>query len=160
MATTIVASGHTRSIEHGPYGGTKLNVGDEVVGESLDAPADDYQTGWGAGRIADATVAQVAHLLARGKLWLPAEPRELEIPMAHLSQVGQRGLDSQMFISAAHKGPFTRVVPSPTATYPALWSHDAKNENGCSVHPTSSCKFAQTWRPEQLKFGQPPATLT
>ena len=146
MAMTIVASGHIRSIEDGPYGGTKLTVGDEVVGESLDAPADDYETGWGAGRIADATVAQVAHSLARGKLWLPAEPKELEIPIAQLNEVGQRGLDSQMFISTAHKGPFTRVAPSPTATYPALWSHNAKTETRIVCTPDSQLQVRPTWR--------------
>ena len=137
MARSMVHAGHIRSIEEGPYGGMQLIVGNEVVGESLDAPADEYETGWGAGRIADATIAQVAYLLSRGKLWLPAEPNGLEIPMAQLNQVGQRGLDSQMFISTAHKGPFTRAAPSPTATYPALWSHNAKNEVRMTCTPDS-----------------------
>ena len=174
LASTIVASSHIRSIEDGPYGGTQLIVGDEVVGESLDAPADDYETGWGAGRIADAAVAQVAHLLTLGRLWLPAEPQELEIHMAQLNKVGQRGLDSQMFISAAHKGPFTKAAPTSTATYPALWSHNAKNEtrmicipdSQLQVRPGMESRVAEVWASasrvhlnREFTFGAQPLTV-
>ena len=153
MARNIVRSGHIRSIEDGPYGGMQLVVGDEVVGESLDAPADDYQTGWGAGRIADATVAQVAHSLARGKLWLPAEPRELEIPMAQLHEIGRLGVHDSMFTLKTHNGPFTKVPYSPTATYPSLWNHNAIAENRmvCSpdmalqVKPGMERRAAELW---------------
>ena len=153
LASTVVASDHIRSIEDGPYGGTQLIVGDEVVGESLDAPADDYKTGWGAGRIADATVAQVAHSLARGKLWLPAEPKELEIPMAQLQEIGRLGVHDSMFTLKTHNGPFTKVAYSPTATYPSLWNHNAKAENRmvCSpdmalqVKPGMERRAAELW---------------
>ena len=43
MARSMVHAGHIRSIEEGPYGGMQLIVGNEVVGESLDAPADEYE---------------------------------------------------------------------------------------------------------------------
>ena len=129
MARSIVRAGHNRSIEDGPYGGMPLIIGNEVVGESLDAPADDWETGWGAGRIADATVAQVAFSLTRGKLWLPAEPKELDIPMAQLNEIGQLGVHDSMFTLSTHNGPFIKVPYSPTATYPSLWNHDAKAEN-------------------------------
>ena len=117
-----------RQIEDGPYGGTPVMVGDERAGESVDAHIDSYESGWGAARIFDAAVAQTAHALSTGKLWLPAEPEAIELPIAQLNQVGQRGLDSQLFISAAHRGPFIKAAASPTATYPALWNHDARNE--------------------------------
>ena len=82
-------------------------------------------------------MAQVAHALLEGKLWLPAEPEALELPMAQLNEVGKRGLDSQMFISAAHKGPFTKSQASPTATYPSLWNHNARNETRMICKPDS-----------------------
>ena len=118
-ANNIAQRDSIRSIEDGPFGGTALTVGDELTGELLDAPTDDPESGWGAARISDASVAQVAHSLAASKLWLPREADAYELSMTRLNQVGQRGLDSQMFISAAHKGPFTKA-PSPTATYPCL----------------------------------------
>ena len=153
MATAMANCGHIRSIEDGPYGGTQLIVGDEVVGESLDAPGDDYETGWGAGRIADATVAQVAHLLTRGKLWLPAEAKELDIPMAELHEIGRLGVHDSMLTLKTHNGPFTKVSYSPTATYPSLWNHNAKAENRmvCSpdmalqVKPGMEHRAAELW---------------
>ena len=126
-----------RNLEDGPYGGVPIYSGEERDGESVEAPLDDHETGWGAARILDASVAQVAHSLSRGKLWLPAEPKARELSMAELREVGKRGLDSQMFISAAHKGPFTRTSASPTATYPSLWNHDARNETRMICNPDS-----------------------
>ena len=128
IANNIINKPSIRSLEVGPYGGTPLTVGDEFVGESLDAPIDDYANGWGVARILDASVAQVANLLSSGNLWLPAEPKTHTIPLVPLSEVGQRGIDHQFFVSPAHNGPFIKAAPSPTATYPALWNHDAKNE--------------------------------
>ena len=115
-------------LEDGPYGGVPIYCGEDLVGEALDAPIANYATGWGAARISDASLAQVAHSLSEGKLWLPATSGTLDLPIARLSQVGRRGHDHQLFISDAHNGPFTKHPPSTTATYPALWNHNARNE--------------------------------
>ena len=128
LAKTVLSGKTPRRLEDGPYGGLPVYRGDAVSGEMLDAPLDRHEAGWGAARILDASVTQAAHSLAKGKLWLPAEWEPHELPMALLQQVGQRGLDSQLFISDAHKGPFTKAPPSSTATYPALWNHNAKKE--------------------------------
>ena len=143
LARKAVDSDSVRSIEEGPYGGASLSIGDELAGELLYAPITDYENGWGAARILDASVAQVAHSLSIGELWLPAEPQARELSIAQLDQVGQRGLDSQMFISAAHNGPFSKVTPSPTATYPCLWNHDAKNETRIICAPDSQLLVRQ-----------------
>ena len=126
-----------RQIEDGPYGGTPLMVGAEQMGEILNASIDTYKKGWGAVRISDASVAQTAQALSNGKLWLPGELNSLPFPMAQLKDVGRRGNDHQMFISAAHKGPFTKVAATPTATYPALWNHKAGNEKRLICDPDS-----------------------
>ena len=63
--------------------------------------------------------------------------------MATLDAVGQRGLDSQLFISSAHKAPFTKGASSPTATYPALWNHDAKQETRIVCQPDSQLQVRQ-----------------
>ena len=107
------------------------------MGEVLDAPLDSHESGWGTARVADAAVAQVAHALSAGKLWLPGERAALALPMAPLEEVGRRGLDSQFFISAVHDGPFTQSKASPTATYPALWNHNATNEARMVCAPDS-----------------------
>ena len=137
IAKAILARAEMRRLEDGPYGGVTISCGQSPIGEVLNAPLGEYESGWGAARIADAALAQTAHALANGQLWLPAQPAALGIPIAHLNQVGQRGLDSQLFISAAHKGPFTKAQASPTATYPALWNHDAKSETRIICEPDS-----------------------
>ena len=73
IANDIPNSQSIRKVEDGPYGGALLNVGDDLAGEMLDVPIGDQDLGWGAARLSDASVAQVAHALANGKLWLPAQ---------------------------------------------------------------------------------------
>ena len=140
FARGIAADAELNRLEDGPYGGVPIYCGEELVGEALDAPIDGYATGWGAARMSDASLAQVAHSLSDGKLWLPAASETHELPIARLSEVGQRGLDSQMVISAAHNAPFTKHPPSPTATYPALWNHNARNETRMVCVPDSQLR--------------------
>ena len=130
LSKAALSGATPRRLEDGPYGGLPIyhGNGNAVAGEVLSTPLGSHKTGWGAARLLDASVAQAAYSLTKGKLWLPAEPAGRKLPIALLKQVGQRGLDSQLFISAAHKGPFTKATPSPTATYPALWGHDAIRE--------------------------------
>ena len=141
-AKAIIAATVTRHLEDGPYGGDPVTIGESTIGEMLNAPLDDHANGWGAARIADYSVAQTAYYLAAGQLWLPAEPQSIAIPIAQLNQVGQRGHDSQLFISAAHKGPFilNKRKPSRTVTYPALWNHSAKNETKMVCQPDSQLR--------------------
>ena len=128
IANDIVGGRPIRSIEDGPFGGTALTVGEELAGESLDAPTDDYASGWKVARILDASTAQVAHSLSSGCLWLPAELDTQVLPVTQLKQIGQRGVDHQLLVSAAHKGPFTKAPASPTATFPALYNHSSQAE--------------------------------
>ena len=155
VANAILSSAGTRHIEDGPYGGIFIKCGDgiEPDGEILDAPISNYADGWGAARLRDAAVAQVAHALADGRLWLPPQPAAQDLPIAPLRQIGQRGLDSQLFISAAHRGPFTRSAPSHTADYPALWNHNALRETrmvcapdwSLRVRPGAEARAAEVW---------------
>ena len=155
VANAVLSSAETRHIEDGPYGGIFIKCGDgiEPDGEILDAPISSYADGWGAARLLDAAVAQVAHALATGRLWLPPQPEAQDLPIAPLREIGQRGLDSQLFISAAHRGPFTRSAPSPTADYPALWNHNARRETrmvcapdwSLRVRPGAEARAAEVW---------------
>ena len=153
VADAIRASADVRRLEDGPYGGIPIYCGAAPAGEILDAPIADYESGWGAVRIADAAVAQTAYALARGSLWLPTQPLVQGLPVTLLNQAGERGLDSQLLISAAHQGPFIRMASSPTATYPALWNHDAGQEtrmicapdSSLRVRPGSESRAAEVW---------------
>ena len=138
LSKSIANDETARRLEDGPYGGIPIYSGDEQYGESMDAPLDGHETGWGAARTLDASVAQAAYSLSNGKLWLPAEPEAHEISMTKLSNVGARGVDHQLLISDAHKGPFVKVQSSPTATYPSIWNHNAKNEKFLVCSPDSA----------------------
>ena len=137
VSNPIADIGALRRLEDGPFGGEIAHCGTDVSGETIDAPITHFGYGWGAARLSDASLAQTAHALSTGALWLPARSSPNSIPIAKLGDVGSRGLDSQLFISPAHKGPFTKTNPSPTASYPALWNHDAKNETRIVREPDS-----------------------
>ena len=134
---SLVHSDGPRQLEIGPFGGSISFCGAQEIAEAIDAPTTDYEAGWGAARLGDASLAQTAHVLSRGNLWLPAMPNPLPIPISSLRDIGKRGLDSQLFVSSAHKGPFMKSNPSRTATYPSLWNHDAKNETRIVCEPDS-----------------------
>ena len=146
FARGVAADMELSRLEDGPYGGVPIYCGEDLVGEALDAPIDNYATGWGAARMSDASLAQVAHSLSEGKLWLPAVAETHELPIALLGEVGQRGLDSQMVISVAHNGPFTKHPPSPTATYPSLWNHNTRNETRMVCVPDSQLRARRGMR--------------
>ena len=143
LSKGISQNSAVRKIEDGPYGGSPIYYGDEPEGEVLNAPIDAYKNGWGAARIADASVAQTAHALSIEKLWLPTQLKAIDLPIVQLKDIGQRGHDHQLFISAAHKGPFTKAPASPTATYPSLWNHNAKNESRMVCEPDSQLLVRQ-----------------
>ena len=138
ISKTILSDSTMRSLEDGPYGGTIIYSGTSQSGEMLDAPISDHRNGWGAARILDASAAQVAHFLSKGDLWLPAEPKALDLPVARLNRVGKRGVHHQLLVSDAHKGPFLKAPPSPTATYPSLYNHSAKDERFMVCDPDMS----------------------
>ena len=118
-----------RQIEDGPYGGTDLQVGDEMVGEMLTALVPEEGGNWGGVRLLDYSLAQTAHALSESKLWLPGQPAALDLKVAPLGVVGKLGLVDRDINGPAPRGPFSKVAPSPTATYPALWNHNAGKRN-------------------------------
>ena len=128
LSKGVLSSTTIRHLEDGPYGGVPVYCGDTLAGESLNAPIDSHENGWGASRILDASLAQVAHSLSKGKLWLPAEPQALALPIVRFKAIGQLGVHDSMLTMKTHKGPFTKSPPSPTATYPSLYSHNASKE--------------------------------
>ena len=136
VASAILGNPDVRRIEDGPYGGEPLSLGTEKIGETLDMPqsADGKLS---AVRLYDAAVAQTAYSLTQSTLWLPAQPQPLELKMAQLGSVGKRGLVSRDIIEPPTRGPFDKTEPSATATYPALWNHNARKETRIICEPDS-----------------------
>ena len=134
LATSLLNCNRIRRIENGPYGGTSLVVGKELAGEAITAASDDKES-WYAVRLCDYSLAQTARSLSDSKLWLPGMATALELKIATLRDVGRRGWHDINIAGSA--GPFTKAQFSPTATYPSLWSHDAKRETRMICLPDS-----------------------
>ena len=133
------ANDDARGIEDGPYGGTPLNIGAEQVGELIETPSLPYERGggWGAVRIKDYSLTQTAYALTQSQLRLPSRPDAAELKAAPLTSVGSRGLVHRLIVGPPNPAPFEKVPPSSTATYPALWNHNAKNETRIVCEPDS-----------------------
>ena len=129
-----------RCIEDGPYGGTALMIGDELAGESMTAPVQTDGTSWGAVRLSDLSLAQTAYALAQSKLWLPGSPSALDVEVAPLNKLAKLGLVDRDITGPRPRGPFDKIAPTPTATYPSLWNHDAKNETRMVCEPDSQLR--------------------
>ena len=128
IAKNIADSVNIRGIHEGPYGGVHLSVGNDVAGEILAAPQSRGGENWGVVRLLDYSLAQTAYALADSRLWLPGVRNALALTTATLGTVGRLGLVDRDINGPAPRGPFSKTTPSLTATYPALWNHDAKEE--------------------------------
>ena len=143
LAANIASADGIRQVEDGPYGGTPLTVGAELAGQMMTVPNDTESTVWGAVRLADYSLAQTAHALFHSRLWLPGRPAAFELEMALLGSVGKLGMVHRDIIGPAPRGPFDKAPANPTATYPALWNHDAKNETRLVCLPDSELLVRQ-----------------
>ena len=134
VAKSIIENGNVRGIEDGPYGGVRLQVGDDLAGQILATPHQANEI-WGSVRISDYSLAQTAYALAQSLLWLPGQLAGQELPVAPLGSIGKRGLYHLDITGAPPRGPFNKVDASPTATYPALWNHNATKETRIVCKP-------------------------
>ena len=143
VAKTIRDPADIRQIEDGPYGGTPLLVGDVVTGGMLTAPSLLDGEAWGPLRLKDYSLAQASWYLSHRKLWMPGAPGSLEIKMDRLDLIGKLGVYHLDIIARPPRGPFDKLAASPTATYPALWNHNAKNETRMVCEPDSQLQVRQ-----------------
>ena len=143
LAGRLLDGSQIRRIEDGPYGGTPLAVGEELVGETITTPRGEDGKSWGAVRLSDYSLAQTAHALSQSKLWLPGNASSVELKTALLGEMGKLGTYHLDIIGPRPRGPFDKVAPSPTATYPALWNHDAKRETRIVCDPDSQLLVRQ-----------------
>ena len=63
--------------------------------------------------------------------------------MSRLNEAGQLGLVDRDITGPIPRGPFDKVTPSATATYPSLWNHNAKNETRIVCAPDSQLRVRQ-----------------
>ena len=128
-----------RRLENGPFGGTAIYVGGEIVGDMIDAPLSASEP-WAAVGISDFVVPQTARHLARGTLWLPRMNAEdaHPIPMATIRDICEVGVNHNNIVGNGAATAFTLIKPPSSApTYPMLWNHDAKLETRMIVAPDS-----------------------
>ena len=138
----LLDGGQVRRIEDGPYDGTPLTVGEELAGKTITTPRSADGKSWGAVRLSDHSVAQTAYALSQSKLWLPGNP-SVDLKTALLGDVGKLGLVDRDITGPVPRGPFDRATSSPTATYPALWSHNARQETQVVCPPDSQLLVRQ-----------------
>ncbi len=154
IARNITATDGVRKIEDGPFGGTRLVVGDKLAGEILTAPCGMDGEAWGCVRLSDYSLAQTAYALSDSRLWLPGFFDAIKLCVAPLNAVGKMGAYHIDINGPLPRGPFSKVAASPTATYPCLWNHDAENEtrivcvpdSQLEVRPGMEAKAAIVWK--------------
>jgi hypothetical protein len=152
----LIAGKNLRRLEDGPVGGTPLHFGDEVVGQAIDAPLPTCG-GWNLARIADLALAQAAHQVSHGSVWLPAmnKTEAVKIPTTRVAAIGKIGpYHSDIYGSNADggiRGPFniSDVKPGSAPTYPVLWSHDATRERTLAFEGDSEAQIKQTATQEE-----------
>ena len=140
LAMNVSNPERARRVEDGPYGGTALMIGDELAGESMTVPVQTDGASWGAVRLYDLSLAQSAFALAQSKLWLPGSHSALDVKVAPLDRIATLGMVHRDITGPRPRGPFDKIAPTPTATYPSLWNHDAKNETRMVCEPDSQLR--------------------
>ena len=115
-------------------------IGDELAGDSMTVPVQPDGASWGAVRLSDLSLAQAAFALAQSKLWLPGSHSALDVKVAPLNKTAKLGLVDRDITGPQPRGPFDKTAPTPTATYPSLWNHDAKNETRMACRPDSQLR--------------------
>ena len=143
IAKGTVSIHSVRQIEDGPYDGTPLRIGDIASGKMLSTPLGANGDSWSAVRISDYSVAQSAHALSHSELWLPGTSGGIGLGLTTLDTIGKLGLVHRDITGPLPRGPFDMAAPSPTATFPALWNHDAKQETRLVCVPDSQLLVRQ-----------------
>ena len=134
---TVIYSTEVRRIEDAPYGGTPLTIGEEWSGVSISRPLETDGKNWSAVRLFDCSLAQTAYALSQSRLWLPGSTSPVELKTALLGDICKLGLVDRDITGPAPRGPFDKVAPNPTATYPALWSHNSRQQTRMVCLPDS-----------------------
>ena len=128
-----------RTLEDGPFGGSPVLIGDERLGEMIDAPLS-VDAPWSAVGISDFAVVQTAYQIVEGTIWLPQmrERDAMRVPMTDLQHACRVGMTDNNIVGNGGQTAFVRTKPPSAApTYPMLWGHNAQLEKRMVVAPDS-----------------------
>jgi hypothetical protein len=141
-----------RRLEDGPFGGTRILLGEMAVGEALDCPLP-VEGAWQMVGIKDMSLGQTAHQITNGRLWIEGMPSgtPITLPICPIEDVIQRVGPHDLDITGAQvksdglpQGPFEKLVGVPPGSaYPCLWNHDNSRERMLIVQPDSHCRVRQ-----------------
>lgn len=150
--TRAVSESGIRRLEDGPFGGSRIILGETVAGEALDCPLP-VGGAWQMVGIRDMTLGQTAHQVINGRLWVEGMGlgNTVLIPVCSIRQaiqrIGPHHLDitgSQLKQDGLPQGPFEKLSWVPAgAAYPCLWSHESSRERSLIVQPDSHCQIRQ-----------------
>lgn len=148
----LITKGGVRRLEDGPFGGTRIMVGDTAYGEIIDAPLPESGA-WQIAGINDISLGQTAHQLAQNRLWvggMSAEDGGVDVPVCKIQDIGLRGALDRDLTGGPPKpgelprGPFENISScSKGDAYPTLWSHNNKQERRLVVEPDSHCQIRE-----------------
>ena len=150
--TAAISRSGIRSLEEGPFGGSRILIGESVVGEALNCPLPN-DGAWQMVGIQDMSLGQTAHQITHGRLWIdgmgPASSAAIPICPIEIAieRIGPHDLDitgAQVKSDRLPQGPFEKLdgLP-PGAAYPCLWNHDNLRERTLVVQPDSHCQIRQ-----------------
>ena len=142
-ASNINFGPDNRKIEDGPFGGTRIYIGDELKGEMLSAPCSSEGGPWAAVRLIDYSLAQTAYYLSLSQLTLPGISNTSNLSTILLGEIATIGLYHLDIVGTPPRGPFNKIAASETSTYPALWNHHAQNEKRLICQPDSQLEARQ-----------------
>ena len=139
----LAESGNVRKLEAGPVGGSVIFVGEEQVDEVLDCPLVKGGQ-WPVAGMIDLGLAQTAHQLANGRLWLPRlfESDVFSLPITPLENIGSLGFLHRDINEGGGRGAFNIHRSRPThAAYPTLWRHKSEHERTMLVEPDAEARI-------------------
>ena len=138
----LEATGVARAIRETPRDGERagwLLVGDSSVAGSY---VRDRLTSTGAAGIRNPDLASTMLALGAGVLQLPRRQHTLDVPIARLSELGNRGPIDRDLVGrdsrGSPRGPWDMVgytEAETPPTYPTLWAHHAPRERCLVVQP-------------------------
>ena len=123
-----------RAVGDGPYGGTPIKIGEELIGEAISAPLADPV--WSAVGIRDLTLAQFATQLNRGNLWCPrtGENERWALPISMLKKFAKIGRADNN-IANNKVAAFDKMSITKNPTYPMLWAINSDRQRRMVVEP-------------------------
>ena len=135
------------TLEDGPHGGTRIRIGDTPYGNAINGNLPPSGP-WQLAGIADPSLAQSAHQLTTGHLWIAGTDAH-RIPVVPIrdtiNRIGPHDLDiigALLKSDGYAQGPFIKVIGCPPGSaYPTLWNHDAARERRLIVAPDNHCRI-------------------